>query len=315
MPYVKRHRAGEEMPKVVHLDPDPMAPRLCEALVQHSAIQAVILGGSRYRGRWDEQSDLDIMVILEDDADTDEGRGSAQEALAQVKDRFYPDHRDWKSPDHGVNESGWIVSMEFFLTHRRTHNHPMAQAAKQGRIFAKRAEDMSKYEHDGDTSSEWELVTLHKLRLGARQVHQEWSDGCIYQFRDPRPGEIFTLPGGNAYWQLWHAGSAILSIQGVMYLNRSLVEMAESLKEKDPGWTHEFVSDLDCLDQYNWCACEVVVTRPISDLAAMWKALAVDREALWRRIEELSGCTLEQFLQQHEQRLKAVELEPRQPPE
>ena len=47
MPYVKRHRAGEEMPRVVHLDPDPMAPRLCKALVQQPTIQAVILGGSR----------------------------------------------------------------------------------------------------------------------------------------------------------------------------------------------------------------------------------------------------------------------------
>ena len=203
--------------------------------------------------------------------------------------------------------------MEFFLTHRRTHNHPMAQAAKQGKIFAKRAENLPKYQHDGDTSNEWALVTLHKLRLAARKALHERSDAYIYELRDPRPGEIFSFPGGNAYWQLWHAGSAILSIQGVMYPNRSLVEMAESLKWNDPGWTHEFVSDLDCLDQYNWCACEVVVTRPIPDLGAMRRSLAVDREALWRRIEALSGVSLHDLLREEEERLAAANAERRRP--
>lgn len=50
MPFVKRHRAGEAMPKVVHLDPDSRAIKLCEELVREPAIQAVILGGSRYTG-------------------------------------------------------------------------------------------------------------------------------------------------------------------------------------------------------------------------------------------------------------------------
>lgn len=301
MPFVKRHRAGEAMPKVVHLDPDPRAIKVCEELVREPAIQAVILGGSRYTGRWDEQSDLDMMIILaEDGGGPEEIRRAAGQALAAARETHYPGHQDWRSPDHGVSESGWVVSMEYFLTHRRTRNHPMAQAARQGRIFTRNPEDAARFEHDGDTSNEWELVTLHQLRLGARQVHQEWSDGSTYQFRDPRPGEIFTLPGGNAYWQLWHAGSAILSLLGVAYPDRSLVNMAQLLKNNDPGWTHQFVSDLDCLDQYNWCACRLVVTSPIPDLSSMWKALAVDREALWNRIEELSGCRLASFLEEEE---------------
>ena len=305
MGYVKRHRAGEEMPRVVHLDPDPRAVPLCQDLVQEPAVQAVILGGSRYRGRWDEQSDLDIMVILEDGSDAEELKRAAAEALAELKERHYPGYGDWRNPDHGIHESGWTVSMNYFLTHRRTHNHPMAQAAKQGRIFTKNPADAGKYQHDGDTSNEWELVTLHKLRLGARQVQIEQSDGFIYELRDPRPGEIFTMPGGNAYWQLWHAGSAILSMHGITYPNRSLVAMAHSLKDNDAGWNHQFRSDLDCLDQYNWCACEVVVTEPITDLQKMWEALAPDRDALWGRIEELSGHSLESFLQEEREKAEA----------
>ena len=75
-----------------------------------------------------------------------------------------------------------------------------------------------------------------------------------------------------------------MSVLGIGYRNRSLVDMAETLRERDPGWSHRFASDLDCLDQYNGCGCEVVVARPILDLEAMWEALERDREALWRRI-------------------------------
>lgn len=241
-----------------------------------------------------------MMIILADDGDPEEFRRATDQALAAARETHYPGHQDWGSPDHGISDSGWVVSMEYFLTHRRTHNHPMAQAPRQGRIFTRKPEDVARFEHDGDTSDEWELVTLHKLKLGARQVHGEWSDGCIYQFRDPRPGEIFTIPGGNAYWRLWHAGSAILSLLGVAYPDRFLVNMAQLLKDNDPRWTHQLVSDLDCLDQYNWCACEVVVTSPIPDLPSMWKALAVDQGALWSRIEELSGCRLASFLEEEE---------------
>ena len=294
------------MPRVVHLDPDPRAVPLCQDLVQEPAVQAVILGGSRYRGRWDEQSDLDIMVILEDGADEQAIRKAAADALAEIKERHYPGYGDWSNPDHGIHESGWIVSMDYFLTHRRTHNHPMAQAARQGRIFAKNPADAGRCQHDGDTSNEWELVTLQKLRLAASHVHVQEADGfIIYERRDPRPGEIFSMPGGNAYWQLWHAGSAILSMLGITYPNRSLVAMAHSLKNNDPGWNHQFQSDLDCLDQYNWCACEVVVTNPIPDLQTMWKALTPDRDALWGRIEELSGHSLESILQEEREKAEA----------
>ena len=50
--------------------------------------------------------------------------------------------------------------VDCFLTRRRTVNCPTAQAWKQGRVFTKRPEELAKYEHEGDTSDKWELVTL-----------------------------------------------------------------------------------------------------------------------------------------------------------
>ncbi len=298
MPFVKRHRAGEEMPRVVHLDPDPRAAPLCQDLVKHTSVQAAILGGSRHTGGWDEQSDLDIIVILEEADDQEETRKAAGAALAGVRERYYPGYSDHQNPDREVRHGQWMVTMEYFLAHRRTVNHPMAQAARQGRIFTREAGAESKYEHDGDTSNEWDLVTVNKLRRAAGEYRQI---PTVKRFFDGAPLsgiEVRTSQGRTAYWLLWHSGSAILSMLGITYPNRSLVGMAESLKSNDPGWSHRFRSDLDCLDQYNYCACEVVVANPIPDLQAMWEALERDREALWARIEELCGRGLESFLQE-----------------
>ena len=282
------------MPKVVHPEPDERATPLCEELVKLPAVQAVILGGSRYRGGWDKQSDLDIIVVLEEQGDEEENVKTAHLALDELKERYYPDYRDHQHPDHEVVHGHIVVSMEYFQAHRRTQNDPMSQAARQGRIFAKKPGTEEKYEHDGDKSNEWELVTLRKLERAANENRSIPSLRNDLWVTGMRGAILHTVPGSTAYWILWCSGSAVMSILGVMYENRSLVAMAETLKERDPGWNHRFASDLDCLDQYNYCGCDVVVTDPITNLDAMWEALETDRDGLWERVRELTGYDLNQ---------------------
>ncbi len=68
--------------------------------------------------------------------------------------------------------------------------------------------------------------------------------------------------------------------------------MARSIAQHDAGWTHDFRSNLDRIDQYDGCGCEVVVTDPINDVPAMRRDLQVDRGALWDRIRDLTGYDL-----------------------
>ena len=42
-----------------------------------------------------------------------------------------------------------------------------------------------------------------------------------------------------------------------------------SIAQHDAGWSHSFQSDLDRIDQYSDCGCEVVVTDLINDVPAM----------------------------------------------
>ena len=63
MPPVRRHRIGDQMPAVIHPDPDLVAITFCRDLVTETDAECVILFGSRALGGWDEQSDLDVIVI------------------------------------------------------------------------------------------------------------------------------------------------------------------------------------------------------------------------------------------------------------
>ena len=104
------------------------------------------------------------------------------------------------------------------------------------------------------------------------------------------------MAGRAAHMLLWHSGAALLSILGVIYPMRSTVEMARLVHERDGGWSHRFRSDLERIEQYAECGCELVVTEPLTNLPELWEDLEADREAdreaLWRRILDLSGYDL-----------------------
>ena len=141
-----------------------------------------------------------------------------------------------------------------------------------------------------------ELATLERLQRAAR-VH-----GNIELLRDSFPWyaegdpparrhrlNVHTDQGRNAHELLWNSGAALLSILGVIYPRDSVAEMATAIARHDAGWSHAFRSDLERIDQYSGCGCEVVVTDPIDDVPTMWRDLEIDRDALWDRIRQLSG--------------------------
>ena len=75
MPPVRRHRIGDQMPAVAHPGPDPAAINFCRDLVAETDAECAILFGSRARGGWDEQSDLDVIVIHPGAGDDDAKAG------------------------------------------------------------------------------------------------------------------------------------------------------------------------------------------------------------------------------------------------
>ena len=160
---VSRHRIGEYLPEVVHQGPDPAAVAVCREVLAESGAESVILHGSRGWGGWDDQSDLNVIVIHHaagDEVERDRLRGE----VVRVKELRYRDSSDYKAD---LESGPDIVTPEDYAARRRTLNHTMARAARAGTIFPKEPGVEGRYRHDGDTSDEWELVTAERLRLPA----------------------------------------------------------------------------------------------------------------------------------------------------
>ena len=292
MPLVRRHRIGDQMPAVTHPGPDSSAIALCRDLVGESPVECAILFGSRALGGWDSQSDLDIIVIHQGVGDEEDERKVVGLAMDRLREIHYPGYLAYESPHHGVVDGLIVETPEGYCVHRRTQNHVMARAAREGLVFCKEPGTEHRHRHDGDISNEWELVTRERLRRAAIE-NRQLAD--IPRFWPPRPASksnANTVHGQNAHRLLWNSGAALLSILGAVYPRDSVAEIARSIAQHAAGWSHIFQSDLDRIDQYSDCGCEVVVTNPIDDVLAMRQDLQVGRDTLWERIRNLSGYDL-----------------------
>jgi predicted nucleotidyltransferase len=292
---MSRHRIGEHMPRVVHQGPDPSALAVCREVLDETGAECVILHGSRGWGGWDEQSNLDL-VVIHHDAVSDKGELEAR--VERAKERHY---RDSLEDQLNLDDGTELVTPERYDAWRRTLNDHIARAARHGRIFPKEPGTEERYRHGGDTSNEWELVTRERLRGAVERSRGIESLQRLYRERPDIHDShhcrlcVHTIEGRNAHMLLWLSGAALLSILGVVYPMRSAAEMARLIPEHDAGWDHEFQSDLDRTDQYAECGCELVVTDPIRNLPELWRTLEIDRDALWQRILELSGYDLFQI--------------------
>ena len=164
MPPVRRHRIGDQLPAVIHPGPDPAAFDLCRDLAANTDAQAVILFGSRSTGGWDQQSDLDVIIVHPAADDADDRRKVLGRVLVELKERHYPGHGDYDSPHHGVADGLMVETPQNYHACSRTLNHVIARAAREGRILTKDPRDADASRHDGDVSNEWELVTLERLQ-------------------------------------------------------------------------------------------------------------------------------------------------------
>ena len=292
MPPVRRHRIGDQMPAITHAGPDPNAIALCQDLMAQAPVDCAILFGSRALGGWDNQSDLDIIVIHQTAGDDVQEPSAVGLAINQLRQLHYPGYLDYESPHHEVRNGLMLLTPEHYRANRRTLNHAVAQAAREGLVFCKEPGTEHRYRHDGDISNEWELVTTKRLAEAASENRMLAE---IPRFWPPRPVNrinVNTVHGRNAHGLLWNSGAALLSILGAVYPRDSVAEIAQSIAQRDAGWTYTFRSDLDRIDQYSNCGCEVVVTDPINDVPTMWRDLEANRNALWHRIQEISGHDL-----------------------
>ena len=147
-------------------------------------MDCAILLGSRALGAWDDQSDLDIIVIHQIADDNSQERSVVGLAVKRLRQLHYPGYLAYESPHHEVIHGLMLQTPDDYRAHRRTLNHVMARAAREGLVFCKEPGNEHRYRHDGDASNEWELVTTKRLRQAASE-NRMLAD--ITRFWPPRP--------------------------------------------------------------------------------------------------------------------------------
>ena len=86
---VRRHRIGKYLPGVMHHGPDPAAVAVCREVLAESGAECIILHGSRGWGGWDEQSDLNVILVQRAAADRT-GRHSPLERWGWLRNGTTP---------------------------------------------------------------------------------------------------------------------------------------------------------------------------------------------------------------------------------
>ena len=235
MPPVRRHRIGDQMPALSYAGPDPAAIALCRDLVAEGPVDCAILFESRALGGWDDQSDLDIIVIHQAAGDDAQEPSLVGLAINQLRQLHYPGYLAYESPHHKVMNGLMLETPDNYRAQHRTQKHVMARAAREGLVFCKEPDNEHRYRHDGDVSNEWELVTRERLRRAA-SANRMLAD--IPRFWPPSPASKFnvnTVHGRNAHGLLWNSGAALLSILGAVYPRNSVAEMARPSPSMTPA--------------------------------------------------------------------------------
>ena len=135
MPPVRRHRIGDQMPAITHAGPDPNAIALCQDLMAQAPVDCAILFGSRALGGWDDQSDLDIIVIHQVAGDDAQQPNVVGLTINQLRQLHYPGYLDYDSPHHEVMHGLMLQTPDNYRARRRTQNHVMARAAREGLVL------------------------------------------------------------------------------------------------------------------------------------------------------------------------------------
>lgn len=98
MPFVRRRRAGDELPKEVHPQPDRWAHALAGGLAEGPAAQAAAPGDQRYVNDGHGQPDPDIAVLPGDSGEPEAASAAGEEAftlaLSSLKDKLCPDNAE-----------------------------------------------------------------------------------------------------------------------------------------------------------------------------------------------------------------------------
>lgn len=255
--------------------PDPKAIAAAKHLRQAIDADCVLLFGSRARTDWNDESDLDLVVL--NNAAPDQGTIlNAQDTATKIAGETFGRH---------------ITVDVLFMTHgdfnrlsRQTINHVAARARKQGIFMPRNPEDYgSVYGENYEQNDQLEYQERER-RISDANVHYRNMHGLLdLGFEDKDTAFL-------AQQTIENAMKALISALGDEYsTHHSTRAFARDIRRLDPSQDWRFASNLGQLDNFAGGNRYGPTIAPVLDYREMANNVTQDLDLIYERIQELTG--------------------------
>ena len=250
---------------------DPKALAVGQAVLRETEAEDVILFGSRARGDYREDSDIDLLLIHSDLKD--------YELRTKVKDSAKATAAALYGSPVGVDLL-WF-SPEEFDRMRRSHNHVTAIAAEEGIAMDGQAAREEHQNDGGDYSAELNITEqrCYHVRAHLRTLRRAIEDR-----------EVALMVGQQAHQVMEHAMKGLISASGRRYpRHHELVDLESQMRRADPGFTYPLESPLRALNDYAGGLRYDAPYAPLGDHNELYRQVESDVQRIFQRIAELTG--------------------------
>ena len=246
------------------------------AVLAETSAEDVILFGSRARGDFHEDSDIDLLVIhpgpLRFDPENDDTRVAFQRSAEKRARTLYG--------KPVLVQLAWFTVEEFDRM-RRSLNHVTAIASEEG-ISMDGGPASEQYPGEGDYSDEWSVTSDRCYHV---RIHLQGLAGGV------QLGHVDLILGQQAQQTLEHAIKALISAAGIRYRHiHDLIELDRDLRRAEPAFRYSLQSPLELLSRY--AGGEIYSRRPensLGDRNELFRQVESDVRQIFGRIEELAG--------------------------
>jgi predicted nucleotidyltransferase len=250
---------------------DPRALAVGQAVLRETGAEDVILFGSRARGDYREDSDIDLLLIHPGPKD--------YELRAKVKDSTKSTAAALYGCPVGVDLL-WF-SPEEFDRMRRSHNHVTAIAAEEGIAMDGQSAQEEHQNDGGDYSAELNITEqrCYHVRAHLRTLRRAIEDR-----------EVALMVGQQAHQVMEHAMKGLISASGLRYpRHHELFDLERQMRRADPGFTYPLESPLRVLNDYAGGLRYDAPYAPLGDHNELYRQVEGDVQQIFRRIAELTS--------------------------
>ena len=246
---------------------DPKALAVGRAVLHETGAEDVILFGSRARGDYRENSDIDLLLIHCGPKD--------HQFRVRVKDNAKSAAEVLYGSPVGVDLI-WF-SPEEFDRRRRSHNHVTAVAVEEGINMSGESARIE----DGDRANEW-TVTSQRCRHSRAHLRS--------MRRSIEDREIDIIVGQQAQQALEHAMKALISACGHRYRRlHDLLAVEIDMRQADYGFRQKLESPLRQLNEYGGSERYYEPEDPLGDHSQLYRQVEGDIQRIFQRVTELTG--------------------------